>query len=159
MAYSTIEDLIKSSDEDTIVGLTSDNEEATLTDEDVQATINEAIESADAVIDMHVLARWPTLRDESPVPPWVNFASQKIALFNLYQGKGRVPPAVQSSFEYWSEYLLKVNNGDLTLVEDSAGTQQAEPDERIRTDGGYEDNDDLHASDQRVFTPDKLAKL
>jgi len=158
MAYSTISDLQNYVGPTELLELCTTDSTKTATDAEVTGPVNEAIESADAEIDMYLLARWPGLRSLAAVPPVINNFSATLAIFSLYEKRRKVPPGWAGKAARVRELLEKANSGELVLPETSTGTVETETTDRFVTDA-LDNDDDLNDSDRRVYTKDTLYRL
>ena len=137
MTYSTITDLTRWIEEEELIALCTRSGGAT-------------IESADAEIDGYLLARWPGLRDYSPVPDEINRISAIFAVYNLYLRRRAVSDPWQQRCEDCRRRLEAAADGKFTLGLDDSGSVATGPNAACRTDAD---------ETLRVYTKDKLKKL
>lgn len=150
MAYSTIDDLTRWIDEGELVRLCSRDPGATIASAEVTAVVAEAIQSADARIDSHLLGRWPGLRGYDPVPDEVNRISAMLAVYYLYLRRRAVSSQWRENQEECMALLREARRGETSLGLDDTGRRASEPEGSFRTDA--EDGD-------RRYTDDKLDRL
>ena len=150
MAYSTITDLTRWIDVQEIVRLCTTEADATIESESVTSVAEEAIESADALIDSYLLGRWPQLRGYDPVPDEINRISATLAVYNLYLRRRAVSGDWRCAYEDCKEKLEAALRGEHSLGLDDAGSVAGCTERSYRTDAEEED---------RVYTEDRLKKL
>ncbi len=150
MAYSTITDLTRWIEEEELIALCTRSSEATIESAEVTAVVDEAIASADGEIDGYLLARWPGLRDYSPVPDEINRISAVIAVYNLYLRRRAVTETWRSRYEDCRQRLEAAASGKFSLGLDDSGSVATPPEAACRTDAD---------ETNRVYTEEKLKKL
>ena len=150
MAYSTITDLTRWIEEEELIALCTRSSGATIESTEVTTVVDEAIESADAQIDGYLLARWPGLRDYSPVPDEINRISATLAVYNLYLRRRAVSQAWQQRSEDCRRRLEAAAEGKYTLGLDDSGSVATGPRAACRTDAD---------ETLRVYTKNKLEKF
>jgi len=157
MAYSEIIDLTKWIEEDQLVQLASQSDQATILDDPVMDVLNEMIASADSLIDSHCLNRWPDLRTEDPVPDEINKISARMAIYYMYERRGDAPEMRVLAYEDCLKQLKLFANGKIMLGLDTSGTKAEAGADAFQTDAS--ENYVVPDDDKRVFTDDKLAKF
>jgi len=157
MAYSTIEDLTRWIDSAQLLELASSSNEAVLTDDIVQAVLDEVIAAADAEIDSYCLNRWTDLRSKDPVPAEIKKMSTMIAIYFLYLRHGGAPEIRRASYEDCVSKLKLFAKGDIALGLDTSGNKAAAGTDSFQTDASSDYT--VPPDDQRVFTEDKLDKF
>ena len=150
MAYSTITDLTRWIEEEEVIALCTRSSEATIESAEVTAVVAEAIAGADAEIDGYLLARWPGLRDYSPVPDEINRISAVIAVYNLYLRRRAVTETWRRRYEDCRQRLEAAASGKFSLGLDDSGSVATSPEAPCRTDADETD---------RVYTDEKLKKF
>ena len=150
MAYSTITDLTRWIDAQEIVRLCTTEADATIESESVTSVAEEAIESADALIDSYLLGHWPQLRGYDPVPDEINRISATLSVYNLYLRRRAVTDPWRSAHEDCKAKLKAASQGDHSLGLDDAGSLASHTERSYRTDAEEQD---------RVYTEDRLKKL
>jgi len=139
MAYSTLTDIKKQIDEDTLIRLT-DDEDAGSVDTDIT---DEAIAYADADIDARLTGKY-TL-PLSPVPVKIRQCSVDIAIYNLYSRRETPPENRDLRYKNALAFLEDVRTGAIDLgVSDPAADDDGNP-VRVTTD-----------KDDRTFTMDEM---
>lgn len=157
MAYSQHSDLIKWIDQDQLVQLASQSDQATITEPDVVAVLDEMIASADSLIDSHCLNRWPDLRSESPVPDEINKISARIAIYYMFERGQGVPETRRLAFEDCMKQLNLFADGKISLGLDTSGNVAGAGENFFQTDASEDYT--VPSDDKRVFTEDKLDKF
>jgi len=84
--YCTIDDLLGQIDKSKLIEITNDHEDPALDDQGEEiiheGNANSAIEAAAAVVDTHIMVRYPV--PLSPVPKIINKLTADIAIYNLF---------------------------------------------------------------------------
>jgi phage gp36-like protein len=150
MAYSNITDLTRWIEEDELVCLCTQSSEATIESGEVTDVVAEVIAGADAEIDGYLLARWPGLRNYSPVPDEINRMSALIAVYNLYLRRRAVTENWRRRYEDCRNRLEAAASGKFSLGLDESGNTATPPEAACRTDADEMD---------RVYTRENLRRL
>lgn len=157
MAYSQHSDLIKWIEEDSLVQLASQSDQATITEPDVVAVLDEMIASADSLIDSYCLNRWSDLRSEDPVPDLINQMSAQIAIYYMFQRRQMISEDRRLAYEDCVKHLNLFANGKISLGLDTSGNVAGAGENFFQTDAS--DDYTVPSDDKRVFTEDKLDKF
>ncbi len=137
MAYTTRKDMERRYAFETLAELTDD-----ATGQVIDDTILDAIlDAASGEADMHLAAAgWET--PVNPVPAWLKTITETIAIYLLYQRRGRVPESVSKDYERALSRLQAIAKQEIKIQEDADLTVETNADE-----------DDL------VFTKNKMRGL
>jgi len=138
MPYSTLEDILEQLDEDTLVGL-SDDQDTGQIDESV---VNRAISDADAEIDSYCGSRYSV--PLSPVPPIIRKISVDIAIYNLFSRRDAPPEERRNRYKDAVEFLKQVAMGRASLGQDDPDSTPAPAERPIIT------------SSPKIFSRDSL---
>ena len=111
MAYCTRTDIVKQTDEETLVGLTDDFDTG-VADEGV---IAQAISDADAEIEVYCGERYRDSLPFSPVPAIIAKLSVDITIFNLYDRKLGAPEHIEKRHANAVKLLTNIARGTVTL--------------------------------------------
>ena len=137
MAYTTRQDMERRYTLELLAELTDDATGQVVDD----AILSAILDAASGEADMHLAAAgWTT--PVSPVPSWLKTITETIAIYLLYQRRGRIPESVTKDYERALSRLQAIAKQELTVQEDSDLTVETNADE-----------DDL------VFTKDKMRGL
>jgi phage gp36-like protein len=122
MAYSTLDNLLALVPEDTLIELSSDEDDAIAVD---MTVISAAIAQGDSVIDGYVGVQRQVPLD--PVPGLVMTISANLAIFNLYRRRNQVPDIWESQYKADVAVLVKISTGQISFgsaVEPAPAPQQ-----------------------------------
>lgn len=144
MAYSTLNDLLASLPEETVIELSDDSEEPASVDEDI---VNELIEKADNRINGYLRGRYDIPLD--PVPDEIKDMSVDLTAYFLYSrratGKG-VPKEIEDKYRDAIKLLTDIQAGRFTLDATRLGASSGDT---ITGSGDVRIN---KASTDRIFT-------
>ena len=154
MAYCKHSDLIKWIEENALVQLASQSDQATIMSDPVIAVLDEMIASADSLIDSYCLNRWPDLRTEDPVPDLINQISAQIAIYYMFQRRQAISEDRRLAYEDCLKHLKLFADGKVSLGLDTSGNKAAAGTDSFQTDASSDYT--VPSDDQRVFTEDKL---
>jgi len=135
MAYCTRTDIVKQTDEETLVGLTDDFDTG-VADEGV---IAQAISDADAEIEVYCGERYRDSLPFSPVPAIIAKLSVDITIFNLYDRKLGAPEHIEKRHANAIKLLTNISKGTVTLGANTP--DESTSDDEIQT-----------SSSDRIFT-------
>ena len=117
MAYSSYEDLIRTSSENDVIELTDDNCDGSA-DTDV---VTEAISKADALIDSYVSGRYRV--PLSPVPTVIGDISAQLAIHFLWERRHRqnMPQSLMEIYKNLIARLKQIHEGVIDLPAEKIG--------------------------------------
>jgi len=157
MAYCKHSDLIKWIEENALVQLASQSDQATIIDGTVKAVLDEMIASADSLIDSYCLNRWSDLRSEDPVPDLINQMSAQIAIYYMFQRRQMISEDRRLAYEDCLKHLKLFADGKISLGLDTSGNKAGAGDDFFQTDASTDYT--IPSDDKRVFTDEKLDKF
>lgn len=159
-AYCEINDLLTWVEEDALLQMISQNDEAQLADEDVVAKLTRLISAAGSTIDSYLIGRYgEQVRTASTAAPALREKCAQLAVYYLYLRRRAVDDDWTANYENITAWLEAARNGKLEIASDEEGAAVEESTAYYVTDAQKAQNTDLNTNDRRFYKPGKQSLL
>lgn len=133
MAYATRAELLQETSEARLLELADDSATGTLSDPTIQATLDDQLADATALIDSYLVQRYTV--PLATVPTVIEAACTTIALYTLYLRRETVPESRRTAYEDTIRWLEAVAAGRVALPSATAAATATVGGPRSTTDG------------------------